>query len=163
MPRFNELFNSWLAASADAEPDDVEGSWYYTISFSTRDLSIPGYWRRASPSGTGEVMTYLDWACVKTLEFPKSKTPSPDFHLSHLLPLVPKIKFFLIKRFGDSDQTNRANTFLHIFLPLAFRVVQILFVFGNLISFFLFFILTKLVFVIIINSNSFNYLRLAKS
>ena len=163
MPRFNELFNSWLAASADAEPDDVEGSWYYTISFSTRDLSIPRYWRRASPSGTGEVMTYLDWACVKTLEFPKSKTPSPDFHLSHLLPLVPKIKFFLIKRFGDSDQTNRTNTFLHIFLPLAFRVVQILFVFGNLISFFLFFILTKLVFVIIINSNSFNYLRLAKS
>ena len=163
MPRFNELFNSWLAASADAEHDDVEGWWYYTISFSIRDLSIPRYWRRASPSGTGEVMTYLDWACVKTLEFPKSKTPSPDFHLSHLLPLVPKIKFFLIKRFGDSDQTNRANTFLHIFLPLAFRVVQILFVFGNLISFFLFFILTKLVFVIIINSNSFNYLRLAKS
>lgn len=97
---------------------------------------------------------------MKTLEFPKSKMPSPDCSLSHLLPLVPKIKFFLIKRFGDSDQTNRANTFLHIFLPSA---VQILFVFGTLISFFLFFILTKLVFVIIINLNSFNYLGLAKS
>lgn len=56
---------------------------------------------------------------MKTPEFPKSKTPSPDFRLSHLLPLVTKIKFFLIKRFGDSDQTNGANTFLHIFLPLA--------------------------------------------
>ena len=100
---------------------------------------------------------------MKTLEFPKSKSPSPDCSLSHFLPLVPKIKFFLIKRFGDSDQTNRANTFLHIFLPSAFCVVQILFVFGTLISFFLFFILTKLVFVIIINLNSFNYLGLAKS
>ena len=58
---------------------------------------------------------------MKTPEFPKSKTPSPDFRLSHLLLLVTKIKFFLIKRFGDSDQTNGANTFLHIFLPLAFR------------------------------------------
>lgn len=75
---------------------------------------------------------------MKVLELPKSKRLSPNFSLSHLLPLVPKIKFFLIKRIGDSVQMNKSNTFLHMFLPLVPSVVQILFVFGTLINFLLF-------------------------